>query len=91
MFIYCGNLVGKSKKGKRITPSFCVKLPRFSYFFPSFFVNDFPGFLLVFSKMLLESLLTHLVSKDYELMGRLVMHQSFVSTPHHLRGYIAVE
>ena len=31
--------------------------------------------------MLLESLLTHLVSKDYELIGRLVMHQSFVSTP----------
>ena len=35
--------------------------------------------------MLLESLLTHLVSKDYELIGRLAMHQSFVSTPPHIR------
>ena len=27
---YCDNQVGKSKKGKQITPSFCLKLPRFS-------------------------------------------------------------
>ena len=40
--------------------------------------------------MLLESLLTHLVSKDYELLGRLVMHQSFLSTPPPPTG-IAVE
>ena len=87
MFIYCGNLVGKNKKGKQITPSFCVNFPSF---FPSLFVSNFPGFLQVFSKMLLESLLTHLVSKDYELIGRLVMHQSFVSTPPQPTG-IAVE
>ena len=77
MFIYCGNPVGKNKKGKQITPFFASNFLDF----PSFFVNNVSGFLLVFSKMLLESLLTHLVSKDYELIGRLVMHQSFVSTP----------
>ena len=62
----------------------------FPSFFPSFFVNNFPGFLLAFLKMLLESLLTHLVSKDYELIGGLVMHQLFVSTPPPPTG-IAVE
>ena len=63
----------------------------FLVFFPSFFfVNNVPGFLLVFSKMLLESLLTHLVSKVYELIGRVVMHQSFVSTHSPPTG-IAVE
>ena len=63
---------GKVKiKDKQITPSFFA----LNFLdFPSFFVNNFSGFLLVFSKMLLESLLTHLVSKDFELIGRLVMH-----------------
>ena len=64
MFIYCGNLVGKSKKGKQITPSFALNFLDFQFFF-LFFLNNFSGFLLVFSKMLLESLLTHLVYKDY--------------------------
>ena len=27
---YCGNQVGKSKKDNQITPSFYLKLPRFS-------------------------------------------------------------
>ena len=77
MFIYCGNRVGKKTVNKYLLV-FALNFLDFSIFFSCFFVNDF---LVFFSKMLLESLLTHLVSKDYELIGRLAMHQSFVSTP----------
>ena len=38
VFVYCGNLVGKEKKGKEIIPSFCSNF------------LDFPSFFQVFCK-----------------------------------------
>ena len=47
MFIYCGNRVGKKQTVNKYLLVFALNFLDFPIFFSLFFVNNFPGFLLV--------------------------------------------